>query len=233
MKERRLVLDLCGGTGAWSKPYADHGFDVEVITLPQSDIREFYVTREMRNRVYGVLAAPPCTHFSIGRQGANTGRDLRGAMELVNECLRIVAECQYHGYKLVFWALENPTAYLRWFLGKPAMSFSPEEFGADYRKPTDLWGNFNTNLRRFPGVVRPPRFEDRRMDDLPPAPPEYVKPAGIRMETVQRSITPPGFARAFFDANSPIRVRKPGKLTWDSLGGFTPTRDIASKLERR
>lgn len=31
---KKLILDLCGGTGAWSKPYKDAGYDVKVITLP-------------------------------------------------------------------------------------------------------------------------------------------------------------------------------------------------------
>ncbi len=30
--EMRIILDLCGGTGAWSKPYADAGYNVHVIT---------------------------------------------------------------------------------------------------------------------------------------------------------------------------------------------------------
>jgi len=31
---KKIILDLCGGTGAWSEPYADAGYDVRVITLP-------------------------------------------------------------------------------------------------------------------------------------------------------------------------------------------------------
>lgn len=30
----KIILDLCGGTGSWSKPYRDAGYDVRVITLP-------------------------------------------------------------------------------------------------------------------------------------------------------------------------------------------------------
>ncbi len=30
-----IILDLCGGTGSWSKPYKDAGYDVRVITLPE------------------------------------------------------------------------------------------------------------------------------------------------------------------------------------------------------
>ena len=27
-KEKKIILDLCGGTGSWSKPYKDAGYDV-------------------------------------------------------------------------------------------------------------------------------------------------------------------------------------------------------------
>ena len=36
-----IVLDLCGGTGSWSKPYKDAGYDVRVITLPGYDVTYF------------------------------------------------------------------------------------------------------------------------------------------------------------------------------------------------
>lgn len=37
----KVILDLCGGTGAWSKPYKEAGYDVRVITLPKHDIRTY------------------------------------------------------------------------------------------------------------------------------------------------------------------------------------------------
>ena len=38
----KIILDLCGGTGAWSKPYKDAGYDVRL--------------------------APPYTEFSYAKQ---------------------------------------------------------------------------------------------------------------------------------------------------------------------
>ena len=57
----KIILDLCGGTGSWSEPYKKAGYDVRVITLPYYDVRYY----EPPENVYGVLAAPPCTHFSL------------------------------------------------------------------------------------------------------------------------------------------------------------------------
>ncbi len=35
----KIILDLCGGTGSWSRFYKEAGYDVRVITL-----REYNVT---------------------------------------------------------------------------------------------------------------------------------------------------------------------------------------------
>jgi len=51
----KIILDLCGGTGAWSKPYKDAGYDVRVITLPNDDVLNYTPPKG----VYGILAAPP------------------------------------------------------------------------------------------------------------------------------------------------------------------------------
>lgn len=44
MNSKRTILDLCGGTGAWSKPYKDSSkHDVQVITLPQyKDLQKLF-----------------------------------------------------------------------------------------------------------------------------------------------------------------------------------------------
>lgn len=57
----KIILDLCGGTGSWSRPYKEAGYDVRLITLPEYDV----LTYEPPESVYGILAAPPCTEFSV------------------------------------------------------------------------------------------------------------------------------------------------------------------------
>ena len=197
--EQRIILDLCGGTGAWSKPYKDAGYDVRVITLPDNDITTYHPPKG----VYGILAAPPCTMFSMARTVAKTPRDLAGAMETVNHCLRIIKECQQDGTRLAFWALENPKARLRWFLGLPAMTFSPHDYGDPYRKPTDLWGNFNTNLKKNPVELNPNQKKQSvlNVQDLLPIPEDYKRDPNMSTRAIARSITHPGFAQAFFKAN--------------------------------
>ncbi len=36
--QNKIILDLCGGTGAWSAPYKKAKYDVRLIDLPE-DIR--------------------------------------------------------------------------------------------------------------------------------------------------------------------------------------------------
>lgn len=89
--ERKIILDLCGGTGAWSKPYSDAGYDVRLITLPDHDV----LTYTPLDNVYGILAAPPCTEFSFAKSNSKYPRDIRKGMEIVAACYKIIWEVQY------------------------------------------------------------------------------------------------------------------------------------------
>lgn len=195
----KVILDLCGGTGAWSKPYKDAGYDVRVVTLPQNDVAKYHPPKN----VYGILAAPPCTMFSMARTVAKTPRDLKGAMETVYHCLRIIWEAQQDGKRLQFWALENPKARLRWFLGLPALTFNPYDFGDAYRKPTDIWGNFNTNLKKTPVSldIKQKKQSQLNIQHLQPIPEDYIRDPNMSPRAIARSITHSGFAKAFYEAN--------------------------------
>jgi|GEM_PF-329979 len=171
-----VVLDLCGGSGAWSEPYKSAGYDVRIITLPAADVRTWQPSKELleAGAVRGVLAAPPCTEFSIAKNGRE--RDLAGGLEAVCACLRIIALV-----RPVWWALENPTGLLGRWLGTPRDVFEPHEFGDPWTKRTALWGDF----------------------EIPERGP-FVQPIGSAMDRktpAEQAITPPGFARAFYEAN--------------------------------
>ena len=234
--KNKIIIDLCGGTGSWSKPYKDAGYDVRLITLPELDVlkTEFYgistaqfpiiqfvssnrekLMRVNVKNVYGVLAAPPCTMFSFARTNAKKPRDLHDGMECVRACLDIIwkiMEVKQPTAKktipLQFWALENPArGFLKNFLGKPAFIFNPWEFGDMYKKETALWGNFNNPTKLKADICVhsvpckcPPRKKMTKFD--------YLKSKDIHPEAfgkfdrqIRRSITPTGFAKAFFEAN--------------------------------
>jgi hypothetical protein len=187
---KKIILDLCGGTGSWSNPYKDSGYEVINVTLPEYDVR----TYEPPENVYGILAAPPCTMFSLARTTAKTPRDLNKGLETVKACMNIIWEA-----KPRFWAMENPKGLLRKFMGKPAFTFDASEFGEDYNKATDLWGYF-AEPRKKREYVRYPST-DKNTRKLPAIPEDYKRDPEMTTVAIKRSITPSSFAQAFFKSN--------------------------------
>ena len=198
MNSNKIILDLCGGTGSWSKPYKDAGYDVRVITWPEDDcvlwpskpyeggrLPSQFKSIEEYPEVYGVLAAPVCTCFSgSGACWPRTDSDMREALGLVSACIRIIWTL-----KPKFWAMENPVGKLRKWIGPPVFSFHPCDYGDPYKKKTLLWGEFNSNLVK--NTVEP----------IIPSP-LHQNYGGKSARTKEaRSITPQGFAQAFFQAN--------------------------------
>ena len=187
----KIILDLCGGSGSWSKPYLDAGYDVRLITLPDNDVR-LYVPPD---NVYGVLAATPCDEFSIAKHfhgKGNYSHDYAKGLDVCAACCRIILTANP-----VFWAIENPAnGLLKTWLKEPAMVFSPWQFSDNYQKTTALWGNFN---KPTPTVIDKPagmvKFSMLKSKEI------YPEFYGIYNRQARRAITPPGFAKAFFEAN--------------------------------
>ena len=147
---------------------------------------------------YGILAAPPCTMFSLARTTAKTPRNFSGAMKIVRMCMDIIWTSRATG-NLKFWALENPMGYLRQFLGNPLYTFDPSQFGESYNKTTDLWGYFKPPRRKKKkGYFAETKDNTRK---LPGIPEDYKKDKKMTDLQIKRSITPPRFAKAFFEAN--------------------------------
>jgi len=187
----KIILDLCGGTGAWSKPYKEAGYDVRLITLPEHDVRLY----KPPENVYGILAAPPCTEFSSAKRFHGTGNytyNILLGLEVVSACCRIILACYPE-----FWCIENPgRGTLGKWVGKPIFTFSPWQYGDSYQKETSLWGRCAIpviTVSKKPAGLK--KFSMLRSKEISPA---YY---GKLPRQVRRSITPPGFAKAFFKAN--------------------------------
>lgn len=206
--KNKIILDLCGGTGAWSEPYRQAGYDVRLITLPKNDVRNYKPPKD----VYGILAAPPCTEFSFAKSNSKYPRDVRKGMEIVEACLKIIWDCQYNlpsplakRTTLQFWALENPYGLLNRFLGIPVFQFHPYQFGDSYKKRTCLWGYFNIPQVKYQSENEIMTKEEialchtkfRAIPKFFTQKYEYLK----LDRQARRSITPAGFAYAFFKAN--------------------------------
>src|SRR3990167_7569598 len=234
----KIILDLCGGTGSWARPYKETGDDVRTLTLPDFDVRDWKNTwlGKYEAPVYGILAAPPCTMFSFARTNAKKQRDLKEGMECIRACLDIIWSFMEtigdtrnkKPFTLKFWALENPYfGLLKNFLGKPVFTFDPWEFGDGYQKRTALWGHFNepkknpipmtkeakakakTNsylhtMGNSTNRGKPPSIwakKDLIKFDMLPSKDIHPEAFGKFDRQTRRSITPQGFAQAFFEAN--------------------------------
>jgi len=182
-------------SGNWPKPYKENGYEViqidlklghDILTLDPTSLDDLMP-------IYGILAAPPCTDFSVSGAQYWPKKDADGtterSLELVWATLDIIKYCQPE-----FWALENPVGRLPKLipsLGKP-WYFQPHWFGDAYTKKTGLWGNFNRNLIR--NDVEPVRECAQG---------SWLMKLGGKSERTKelRSMTPMGFAYAFYEAN--------------------------------
>src|SRR3990167_1827288 len=112
---------------------------------------------------------------------------------------------------LKFWALENPYfGFLKNFLGKPAFVFVPWEFGDGYQKRTALWGNFNEPKKNPIPMTKEAKAKAKTNSTLHLLGVKFDRLAskdihseafGKLDKQTRRSITPAGFAKAFFEAN--------------------------------
>ena len=186
MSKKKIIFDLCGGTGSWSKPYKDAGYDVRLIDIENGDdVRLLEVPTE---KVHGVLAAPPCTYFCRMRmcRGRPTDEEFIGALSVVDACIRFIVAVNPE-----WWALENPQGYLRKWLGQPALRFHPCDYGDPWTKYTWIWGKFNRPMKFFPAKAAGSWVKEHSSSGQ----------KSIAKSKKQRSMTPPGFAKAFFEVN--------------------------------
>jgi hypothetical protein len=201
---------------SWSLFYEKAGYKVVQVDLKAGiDILKWNYRRIGRSQVAGILAAPPCTDYTVAcnRYWAQKDKDGSTAASnlLINKTLEIV---DY--FNPDFWGLENPGGRLTRMLAgkylpgepkltipkslkaivqKPALKFNPDDYGDPWTKQTLLWGQFNTLIKR---PVEPLQWALQG---------SWTQLLGGKNERTKeiRSVTPSGFARAFFDANNPLQ----------------------------
>lgn len=215
----RIIVSLCDYSGNWPKPYADAGYTVIQFDLKHGDditagshvldCIDAVQTVIGEARVVGILMAPPCTDFTVSGAQYWPAKDADGrtakSLDVVLACLTIK-----DAYPGAWWALENPVGRLPSLLpglGKPRFYFHPYEYAqrADapaserYTKKTGIWGR----------CIKPLTDAERHTLGEGPAPLEpirvcaqgsWVQRLGGKSERTKelRSMTPTGFARAFF-----------------------------------
>lgn len=185
----KTILSLFDYSGNWSEPYTLNGYNVLRADIKLGiDILELGVD-DLPDEIYGILAAPPCTDFAGSGAQYWKAKDADGrteaSLKLIDKVLELVEI-----YDPVFWALENPVGRLQKLrpqIGDP-WYFQPCWFGDAYTKKTGLWGKFNKDLPR---------------NEVEPDPNSWIMKLGGKSERTKelRSMTPKGFAQAFYEAN--------------------------------
>jgi hypothetical protein len=207
----KTILSLFDRTGNWSLPYEEVGYTVMRVDQ-QNGWDVYQLTKDVIQSInpHGLLIALPCTDFAVSGSSHFWAKDLDGrtadSVRLALHCLDIVSWCP----TLQWWALENPVGRLNTLIPKFAefgpWYFHPYEFGGwlnppgdAYPKKTGLWGKFNHNLEKREVM---PQYHLNRNGKRIWTSSEVFSKGGKSLETKNaRSVTPMGFARAFFAAN--------------------------------
>lgn len=225
----RIILDLCGGTGSWSEPYRRAGYDVRLVTLPEKDVRDYYPPVGVRGVLAAPPCTEFAV--SGARWWASKPKVLLDeALSVVWACLQIIQIANPQWWALENPVSRLPRfigpyryTFQPWQYGDPWLKRSCVWGTARRPKPThatlDLallpppGSNFKSRGGRYKsreGAINeaangrhnnPAEYfgELVRAGHLPPDWIHRLGPSPDR--AVLRSITPPGFARAFFEAN--------------------------------
>jgi hypothetical protein len=206
-KKPKVILSLFDYSGVWPSPYLEAGYHVVQVDLDHGQDVLDINAKWLRSlgKVHGVLAAPPCTHFSGSGAWKWEEKDADGrtdaAIKLIVKTMAIIKYL-----KPAFWAIENPVGRMGRLLHplltvKPSWYFQPHHYAALADNPLENQHTKKTGIWEG-GVVKPtpetlgadynlPPVNGSRMWRLPPTPDR------ARL----RSKTPQGFARAFFMVN--------------------------------
>lgn len=209
----KTLLSLFDYSGTWSEPYLLNGWNVIKVDLKHGiDIMQINTDWLYENifddygTVDGILAAPPCTDFAVSGAQYWKKKDMDGttkkSVELVKQTLKIIDVCMPD-----FWVIENPVGRIADLvpqLGKPKY-FNPFFYGDPYTKKTALYGKFKMPLKT--NNIGLFNKEKNILDETKPvkvcSQGSWMMKLGGKSEKTKelRSITPKGFAQAFYNYN--------------------------------
>jgi len=210
----KVILSFFDYTGNWSKPWEENGYEVfkydikngqDILNFDPSEWMANYYRGIMKYSVpeIGILAAVPCTDYALSGARHFKAKDIDGRTaksQLLVEKTRQIIEWFQRSGTLVFWCVENPMSRIHTlnpWMGNPMQKFNPCDFAlydhepenSRYNKQTWLWGNFK-------------KMKPKRLEPIQKEFPGFTKLGGASEKVKEiRSITPMGFAYAFYEAN--------------------------------
>ena len=197
-----LLISLYDHSGNASRPYKENGWKVIQVDIKNGlDVLAYDYRRDITayDKI-GLIIMQPCTCYALCGNRHKVNRLNNGEFE---ESQKLVAKSkEYIDYfNPFFWQLENPKTDIHkkndWIGQRPKFVFNPCDFaGYDpepdnsrYNKETWLFGKFNDLVKK--------RIEPIEKDN-----PGWKNLGGKSEKTKElRSITPLGFAYAFYEAN--------------------------------
>ena len=94
---QKTILSLFDFTGNWSKPYLDNGYNVIQVDIKHGiDIMTWDYKSIPKKSVYGILAAVPCTDYSVSGARWFAAKDEDGRTEKSNLYVEGSEPSQYH-----------------------------------------------------------------------------------------------------------------------------------------
>lgn len=212
MPMKKALISLFDFTGNASRPYRENGWNVIQVDIQLGvDIMTWnYVKWYQQQEEYGtypevgIIAMVPCTDYALSGAKHFKAKDQDGrtseSQKLVDKTKEIIDF--FDGMRVLrFWQIENPMSRihkLNPWMGAPVLKFNPCDYAgydpvpenSQYNKRTWIWGKFMALEKRF----------------LPPVSKEYPgfkKLGGKSIKTKNaRSVTPLGFAYAFYESNN-------------------------------
>lgn len=227
----KTIISFFDYSGNWLEPYWKNGWNVIQMDRKIKNLHDGYSAFsedilkldtdwfyenifDQYGTVDACLFAPPCTDYANSGAKHWKSKDagepglfgdfyrLEVFDEYVMQCLRIVDLCKgsdeeawydEDGKRTFFWALENPVGRIAKRIPEigEAYFFQPYEFGDPYSKKTGLYGEFE--MPKPTNIVQPEMGKHGS---------KTQKLGGKSERTKElRSITPLGFAYAFYEAN--------------------------------
>ena len=211
----KTILSLFDRTGTWSQPYVDAGYDVIRVDkqIEEIDIHDFCVEviseeLEFPPFIHGILAAVPCTEFAVSGARWFKDKDADGrTAKALDLLMKTMATVEYYtvtdqdviddGFPgLQWWAFENPVSRINtlepWLKEFGPWYFDPTQYGDPWNKKTGLWGKFNSEGMEGMKLETPVKAIPNFIRDMPGK--------GLERQNA-RAETPPGFCKAWFQAN--------------------------------
>lgn len=208
---QKVLISLYDLTGNASRPYAENGWKVYRVDIQNGiDILEWDYTDPYKESIeysvspiVGIIAMQPCTCYALSGNRHKARRLQDGSFEysqkLVAQTKKIIDYYEWIG-ALKFWQLENPATDIHkknpW-IGDVVHKFNPCDYAGyapepdkdRYNKQTWLFGKFNPMVKK-------------RLEPIERESPVWKNYGGSSITTKNaRSVTPLGFAYAFYQAN--------------------------------